>query len=298
MGIDNYDDGGGRYGRNGGRSNERDRGNDRGNDRGDRGNDRGDRGGDRGGRGGRSGGGRGGSRGGSRGGGRGGRGGGRGGYSGGGRGGRGRGERGGRRHPREMAASGNQRERIAVESGFMVLIDQFMLANPQFAARLVETLDAGPEVKDQLVRDYGGVVVELNPGTYRIDRDPFDYVIVVHAEGDHPDRKSLRDVATGENGKVYVDTRCLAMIDRELLDDTDLLQRYQELWFGGQEKACRDLLRDNGGAVRYGFDRFGDELEVHSVPGEDVVCLWPKEIPQRSESSRESVDVAPEGAEA
>ena len=64
------------------------------------------------------------------------------------------------------------------------------------------------------------------------------------------------------------------MIDRELLDDIALLEKYQQLWFGGQDKACRDLLRDNGGAVRYGFHRQGDELGIYSVAGEDIICLW------------------------
>lgn len=65
------------------------------------------------------------------------------------------------------------------------------------------------------------------------------------------------------------------MVDRELLDDSELLDKYQHLWFSGQDKACRDLLRDNGGAVRYGFQRFGDELGIYVLPDADVVCLWP-----------------------
>ena len=55
-------------------------------------------------------------------------------------------------------------------------------------------------------------------------------------------------------------------------------ERCQQLWFDGQDKACRDLLRDNGGAVRYGFRRDGDELVVFQVPGADIICLWPKNI--------------------
>ena len=73
---------------------------------------------------------------------------------------------------------------------------------------------------------------------------------------------------------MLIDTRCVAMVDRELLDDGNLLQKYQQLWFGGQDKACRDLLRDNGGAVRYGFHRQGDDLGIYSVEDEDVICLW------------------------
>lgn len=214
---------------------------------------------------------RGGNRGGPR---RGGRGGG-----GGGRGGRSRGgDRHGRRHPRQSAESGNQRERIAVESGDLVLIDQFMLANPQFIERIAAAVDETPEVKSQVIRDYGGKVIAVTRGTYRIERDPFAYTIIVHPEGDAPETAEVTAEATEQLGLVHVDTRCLAMLDRELLDDTSLLERYQQLWFSGQDKACRDLLRDNGGAVRYGFKRDGDELAVFQVPGEDIICLWPSDM--------------------
>ena len=172
--------------------------------------------------------------------------------------------------------SGNQRERIAVESGSLVFIDQFMLANPQLAKKLIDNIDADVTEKDRLIAEYGGVVVKITPGTYKIQRDPFACSIVVHHEESVPQTDSLRDTANDSLGEVYVDTRCLAMIDRELLDDSALLEKYQQLWFGGQDKACRDLLRDNGGAVRYGFQRYGDELSVFLVPGQDVVCLWPK----------------------
>ena len=207
-----------------------------------------------------------------------GRGGGRGGPSRGGRGGRGGGRGFGgqrRRDPREAAHSGNQRERISVESGALVLIDQFMLANPQLIQTLVERIDAAPEEKDQLIRDYGGHVVSVEPGTYKIERDPFAFSIVIHPETYDFSPEDLRERANESLGRVFVDTRCLAMIDRELLDDSDLLIKYQDLWFAGEEKACRDLLRDNGGAVRYGFNRYGDELGIYQIPNEDVICLWP-----------------------
>jgi len=179
----------------------------------------------------------------------------------------------GHRRERPSAQSGNERERIAIESGYLVLLDQFMLANPQFISKLGKLLDADPAQKDQLVQDYGGCVVELQPGTYRIDRDPYAFSIIVHPEGAPGD--IAVDKATQPLGHVFIDTRCLAMVDRELLDDSGLLERYQQLWFSGQDKACRDLLRDNGGAVRYGFQRYGDELGIYKVPGQNIVCLWP-----------------------
>lgn len=211
---------------------------------------------------------------------------------GGGGGGRGRGRRGGRgRHsrqnPRQSAESGNRRERIAIESGSLVMIDQFMLANPQFIEKLRAIMDEAPEVKDQLIEDYGGSVVDLEPGTYRIERDPFAFSIVVHPEGKTPDVKNLSKEATEKLGHVYVDTRCVAMIDRELLDDSSLLEKYQQLWFSGQDKACRDLLRDNGGAVRYGFQRYGDELSIYAVPEGDVICLWPEIVEGQGEAMTE-----------
>lgn len=190
-------------------------------------------------------------------------------------GGRGRYSRRSDRDPRAASKSGNKRERIAVESGSLVLIDQFMLANPQFVNQIMDLIDEDPEVKDDLVRKYGGTVVDLTPGTYRIERDPYKYTIIICQSGGEVSPDSITETATSEQGHVFVDTRCLAMIDRELLDDTGLLDKYQQLWVTGQEKACRDLLRDNGGAVRYGFRRYGDELGVYKVPEEDIVCLWP-----------------------
>lgn len=184
------------------------------------------------------------------------------------------GRRGGHHQQRQSFDSGNQRERIAVESGSLVLIDQFMLANPDFIKRFGEVIDESTEVKNGLILEFGGQVVDLEPGTYRIERDPFRYSIIVHPEGEDPSELELPKKGK-PGGHVFVDTRCLAMIDRELLDDSGLLEKYQQLWFSGQDKACRDLLRDNGGAVRYGFSRNSDELGVYTAPKDNIVCLWP-----------------------
>jgi len=158
------------------------------------------------------------------------------------------------------------------------LIDQFMLANPQFIEKMATVVDEDTTVKNEVIREYGGKVIAVTRGTYRIERDPFAYTIVVHPEGDSLEAPDMVKDATETLGEVNIDTRCLAMLDRELLDDNSLLERYQQLWFDGQDKACRDLLRDNGGAVRYGFRRDGDELVVFQVPGADIICLWPKNI--------------------
>ena len=208
-------------------------------------------------------------------------------------GGGGRGGYRGRGQGRQAAESGNKRERIAIESGNLVFIDQFMLANPQFIERIAAMIDQAPEKKDEVIHQFGGHVVNLEPGTYRIERDPFAYSIVVHPDGHLPDKELLTKDGTSNLGHVFVDTRCVAMIDRELLDDASLLDKYQQLWFSGQDKACRDLLRDNGGAVRYGFHRYGDELGIFQLPDENVVCLWPEVVeadPNMAETGRGAVD--------
>jgi hypothetical protein len=175
----------------------------------------------------------------------------------------------------------------------MVLIDQFMLANPQFVERLEGLVDSEPTAKDDLVREFGGQVVEVEPGTYRIERDPFAASIVIHQGNEGSESPAtMVEQATEGAGTVFVDTRCLAMIDRELLDDAALIQKYQELWFNNQEKACRDLLRDNGGAVRYGFSRFSDDLIVSRVPGDNVVCLRPEVMEQPAATGGEEIAAA------
>lgn len=182
------------------------------------------------------------------------------------------------RYGRSDNNSGNLRERIAIESGHMVIIDQFMLANPQLHTALLDLIDSDPTEKNEVIKKFGGVVIELSPGNYRILRNPYSCRIVIHdSSHDEVDFEEIIANAPTAVGKVMIDTRCLAMIDRELLDDTELLSKYQELWFSDQDKACRDLLRDNGGAVRYGFQRFGDELDVYHLASDNTVCLAAKE---------------------
>ena len=197
------------------------------------------------------------------------------------------GHRGGRYgRSRPAHKSGNLRERIAIESGYLVLIDQFMLANPQFHKQISKLVDSGPEEKDAVIRKYGGAVVEVEPGNYRILRNPYSLKIIIHKSSEEDiDPEEIAANATSEQGDIYIDTRCLAMIDRELLDDIQLLEKYQQLWFADEEKACRDLLRDNGGAVRYGFQRFGDELKVSLLPGENTVCIMPSQEEKAEEAA-------------
>lgn len=179
------------------------------------------------------------------------------------------------------------RERIAVESGSLVLIDQFMLANPDFLSKYSEIIDSPVEDKNSLIRDFGGVVVDVDPGTFRIARDPFRYTIVIHPEGERFEATDFPPQSASE-GTLLIDTRCIAMVDRELLDDSGLFEKYQQLWFAGQDKACRDLLRDNGGAVRYGFSRESDDLNVVVDPETHSVGIWPL---NQTEVAEEAVEL-------
>lgn len=189
-----------------------------------------------------------------------------------------------RRDPRQASMSGNARERISIESGDMVLIDQFMLANPQFIEEYGKNIDADAQKKNEIIAEFGGSVVTIEPGTYKIERDPFAFTIIIHPEDDNVAQDRITEEANEGAGRVFIDTRCLAMVDRELLDDSELLQKYHDLWSQGEEKACRDLLRDNGGAVRYGFQRSGDELGIYRIPESDVICLWPDVVENVSSS--------------
>ncbi len=180
-----------------------------------------------------------------------------------------------RRGDYNQSDAGNKRERIAIESGSLVLIDQFMLANPQFIEKMLNNIDEDASVKNDIIRDYGGEVVDITPDTYGIQRDPYALSIIIHPSDMRVDKKEISSKMQEPTGNVFVDTRCIAMIDRELLDDNSLLKKYQELWESGEDKACRDLLRDNGGAVRYGFCRYGDEFNVYVSDENNIVCLWP-----------------------
>jgi hypothetical protein len=182
--------------------------------------------------------------------------------------------RGGYNH-HQAQDGGNRKERIAIESGHLVFIDQFMLANELFIDEYEKIIDEETDVKTKLIEKFGGKVVSLTPGTYRIERDPYKTLLVVHPEGEVVKTVDLKDGDYASYGTVFVDTRCIAMVDRELLDDSGLLEKYKQLWNNGQDKACRDLLRDNGGAVRYGFSRDSEDLNIYKLSKDDTIALWP-----------------------
>ncbi len=168
----------------------------------------------------------------------------------------------------------NSRERISLESGNLLLIDQFMLANDLMLNELEALKDASHEQRENLIRKYGGEVVKLEPGEYRIARDPFKFYMAIYPEKSEFYESEL-DKSMKPIGEVFVNTRCLVFVDWELLNDFGFLNQYSELWNSGKDKKCRDLIREAGGAVRYGFNRHGDELGVHVFREAGRVYLWP-----------------------
>lgn len=182
-------------------------------------------------------------------------------------------------------------EPMEISGGQVVFIDQFMVENRQFRGELREFRVAGQsrENINQLIADYGGAVVDLEPGRYSVARDPLRRVIsVFSSNGSSDHRDSPDDSMHGEQvindllenkdslkqaGRVFVDTRCLVCIDLELIEDQNLMSRFAMLRRRGNDKPARDLLREHGAAVRYGFDRYGDQLKVLVEPSTGQVLL-------------------------
>ncbi len=186
-------------------------------------------------------------------------------------------------------------ENLEISSGKLVLIDQFMLANEQFLSRLSFQRDDSNELQD-LVEKFGGCILSVNPGTYLVYRNPVETTIVLA----HQPALENGDLSlTGEKGycsvaeefdfapilkakgrneplcHVFVDTRCLVFLDTNLLFDQPLLHEYKSLRRQGMDKRARDLLRSKGAAVRYGFNRYGDELGVFFIEQGKLIALWP-----------------------
>ena len=173
-------------------------------------------------------------------------------------------------------------EKLAVSSGTVLIIDQFMLANEQF---LASHAGASGDGKDQVVRRYGGCLVQLPAGSYCVQRDSQLQLLAVRAadgsesKDNSDDLEGLGDVFDefGPDAaplcNVLVDTRCLVFADADILADDAVLQEYRELRGKDDFKSARDLLRGSGAAVRYGFNRYGDELGLYQREG--LVALWP-----------------------
>lgn len=176
-------------------------------------------------------------------------------------------------------AQGNGRERLDISSGQVLVIDQFMLGNEQFLSRVrgKNLQDAANEVR-AAVQMYGGCVVDLDSGEYEVFRDPEQAVMAIQPVAEEP--LSLEDLLEHKGtvsaaDRVFVDTRCVVFVDAGILQDEQRLSTYKSFREQGDEKSARDFIRQNGGAVRYGFNRFGDELGVFRVPNTQVVAFWP-----------------------
>jgi len=197
----------------------------------------------------------------------------------------------------EVAPTPERCETFQLNSGVLVILDQFMVANRQLLIKLISSC---PTVQDltregselyPIVEMYGGAVLNLSPGNYRVLRDAGNSRIVIcrsdslgSANGEIGEEDgSLIDALINEKlgsqpeGRVLVDTRCLVLMDAELFASSDLLNDYRALRETEQEKKARDLLREHGAAVRYGFQRYGDELGVFILE-ENKVALWPDVI--------------------
>lgn len=207
---------------------------------------------------------------------------------------RGNGKRGGYSRKRRGGDSdksqylSGRKERVSLESGRLVLLDQFMLANSRFYESIKKCVDNDEEIDDEIIYRYGGIILDVPNGIYRLERDPIREFICVFPE---ESKKNIEDEE--KVGKVYLNTRCLALFDKEILDDLALLKRYREIWIQGDDKGCRDLLRDNGGAVRYGFSKISDDFIV-SMKGGKVIVTKVKDEEIVAKSENKSSDGAKE----
>ena len=196
--------------------------------------------------------------------------------------------------------SGNEREKLKIESGSVLLVDQFFLVN-QAVTPEAEGSSQATSPADFLKRT-SGLLISLTPGTYSIYRDPVRRIILVYPEGrsidlrplppgasereaeDHSgsaegqtrislERVLLDAQSRDPRGTVLVETRALALIDQAFLDDAVQRGRYTELFRSGDRKEARDYLRSIGGAVRYGFDRGADTMSVYALFDGNVLLL-------------------------
>ena len=169
---------------------------------------------------------------------------------------------------------------IDITSGYVVAIDQFMLANAQFVSSLPsdeQDIDRAREA----VCNFGGSCFEIDNGKLYVTRDAYQKAIVISQtidsvpqfedadnEADPKLILSIDDIALKSEelfsvGKVFIDTRCMVLCDVKILFNSVLLEKYAELRAQDKDKPARDLLRENGCAVRYGFMPYGDEFTAY-----------------------------------
>lgn len=172
-------------------------------------------------------------------------------------------------------------EKLVVSSGSVLCVDQFMLANQQCLAAC-----ASGEDPKEVVRRYGGAIFDFPNGEYRVFRDAKLQIVAI-AESDaalcHDDEDGLGAVIESfgpsavSDAKVMIDTRCIVLIDSSIFSNAELLEKFAQARKEDKEKEARDLLREQGAAVRYGFNKWGDELTLFYRTSPDVLAaLWPE----------------------
>lgn len=192
-------------------------------------------------------------------------------------------------------------EPLEVKSGLLMVVDQFMLSNPQMMQIIEQQIGrdlqapapgmffdeetvARLELARAPLQRYGGALLHMTPGMYEVQRDPHLSVmaIVPYSGGNEGGAKSylLESVVELKHqlspfGRVHIDTRCVVFADVSLLLNYDVLARYAELRERGDDKGGRDLLRSQGAAVRYGFAKSGDDLGVFHAKEFGAIALWP-----------------------
>ncbi|MFN8391082.1 MAG: hypothetical protein U0136_12400 [Bdellovibrionota bacterium] len=182
-----------------------------------------------------------------------------------------------------------QPEQLKVSSGQVMVIDHFMLANQQFLSALPqqdqgtpeEWVRAGAKEIRLAVERYGGALLQVEAGDWGVNRDPQATAFTLGRFGGDPSGETERSAmleARGNAtpiGRVFIDTRCVVFVDAGILANRPLLDDYRRMRQEGEDKAARDLIRENGAAVRYGFNRDGDELGVFRLPDDLGYALWP-----------------------
>ncbi len=194
--------------------------------------------------------------------------------------------------PNQDGSHAKQLEKLNVSSGRVLIIDQFMLANGQLLDAL-PAVGAGEdraawaaanaaEIRASAAK-YGGELVEAANGSWGVLRDPGESLFILGRldAGDDPQLEAAREATLDARGnasavgRVFIDTRCVVFVDASILADRDFLAEYRTLRQSRQDKAARDMLRNHGAAVRYGFNREGDELGVFRIAGGEQIALWP-----------------------
>ena len=172
-------------------------------------------------------------------------------------------------------------EKLVVTTGSVVCIDQFMLANKQYLELVAQ--QGSPA---EAAKRYGGAIFDFPEGEYLVFRDPKLQIVAIAKDADSAcveEDEGLGGViesfgpSAHSDSVVRIDTRCLVIADSSILSNQDLIAEFSSLREAEKEKEARDLLRKEGAAVRYGFNKWGDELSLFSrTEPQALAALWPE----------------------